>query len=224
MGADRRTSILSVAVLALMLATLGAPAAAQTSDREDVLGAIRTEAERLAALLGQVRALALVNEHLEVLERARSRALGGRIPPAYLESLVADLTLLQRARVELTSGHRDDALAAVEEVMADLALKRRHAEAGVGFSAGGLRTVSVAVRTVRGAREMHGHFVWFVPRGWSSVRQRFARFDRVSSPTSAVLAPGNYLMWAGDADRHERQPIVVGGHGRREQSIDLPAP
>ena len=75
---------------------------------------------------------------------------------------------------------------------------------------------------MRGTQEERGHLVWFVARAWIDDPRRFARFHEMSSPTTTPLAPGNYLMWLDDAG--SRQSIVVGGHGRSQQTIDLALP
>jgi hypothetical protein len=67
--------------------------------------------------------------------------------------------------------------------------------------------------------------VWFVARRWVNDPRRYARFDEMSSPTavrSRAAPPGNYFHVAWRGDRRGRQPIVVGGHGRSQQTIDLP--
>jgi hypothetical protein len=203
-----------------VFADVGSP---QTIDEGALFGEIGVETERLEALLGRREVLVQIRKHLAFLEQARGRSLGGRIPPEYAQSLAADLTLLRRSRLEF-GAHPERLLVAATEVAADLEVKRRHGEAALGFTGGGLRNVHVDVRTVRGGREEPGHVVWYVERGWSDDRQRFKRFDRVSSPTSARMAPGNYYIWAGAADDPDRQQITIGGHGQRQHSVDLAMP
>jgi hypothetical protein len=213
-------------LVGVVLSVIGVPAGdgwPQTLGEETVLGEIRIETERLEALLGRREVLARIREHLAFLDQARGRALGGRIPPEYAQSLAADLTLLRRSRLEFGADPQR-LLAAVTEVAADLEVKRRHGEAALGLSAGGLRNVQVVVRTLRGDREEPNHFVWYVARGWSDDRQRFRRFDRVSSPTETTMAPGNYYMWAGTAHDPDRHLITIGGHGQRQHSVDLKLP
>ena len=86
--------------------------------------------------------------------------------------------------------------------------------------------VTVRVRTHnKDGLEVSGCEVWFVPRGLLDYKDRYSRFDRVSSPTSAELPPGNYLIWthttAGDG---RKISISVGAQGENEQDIDIPAP
>jgi len=211
-----------VAVVAwAVVVALARGAAGQTPDGEVLLRRLSAQAEALRPL-GDPAVVARIEQHLGVLERARLAALGGRVGVEYRESLLADAALLDRALALLRSGDRERARAAVVEAEADLAIKRSHVEAGVGFAGEGLRTVRVTVRTMRGAQEERGHFVWFVARAWIDDQRRYARFDEMSSPTTAPLAPGNYIMWLGEAG--SRQPIVVGGHGRSQQTIDLALP
>ena len=217
-----RTRLATVACV--LLAALARGAAGQPADGETILRTLSAQTEKLRGSLGNPAVVARIEQHLGVLERARGAALGGRVSTEYRESLLADAALLESAAAMLRSGDRDRALVAVRDAEADLAIKREHVEAGLGFSGGGLRTVRVTVRTTRGTQEERGHFVWFVARGWVNDPRRYARFDEMSSPTAAPLAPGNYFMWPGEATGGGRQPIVVGGHGRSQQTIDLPLP
>ncbi|MGH7388590.1 MAG: hypothetical protein ACREM3_03945 [Candidatus Rokuibacteriota bacterium] len=212
-----------VSLLALLLAAL-AGAGAQPPDGDALFQALATQTRTLRGALGDPDLVGQIDAHLGVLDKARSAALGGRISPEYRDSLLADAALLERANAMLQRGERERAVAAVRDAEADLAIKRRHSEASIGFAGSGLRTVTVTVRTVRGTKEEPGHRVWYVPRGWSEVQDRYARFEGLSSPTKDLLAPGNYLMWAGAATDQRREPIVVGGHGRSRQTIDLPLP
>ena len=222
MTAMRRTCVAGVACL--LVAPFARGATGQPPGGEAVLRALSAQTETLRGPLGNPPELARIEQHLGVLERARAAALGGRVSAEYRDSLLADVALLESATAMVRSGDRERALAAVLDAEADLAIKRDHVEAGLGFSSGGLRTVRVTVRTMRGTQEERGHFVWFVARGWVNDPRRYARFDEMSSPTSAPLAPGNYFMWLGEAIGGGRQPIVVGGHGRSQQTIDLPLP
>jgi hypothetical protein len=222
MKAMRRARVTALAFL--LLGALARGAAGQPPDGEAVLRALSAQTEKLRGLLGEPDVIARIDGHVSVLERARGAALGGGISTEYRESLLADVALLESATTMLQRGERERAVAAVLEAEADLAIKRRHIEAGVGFSGGGLRTVRITVRTIRGTQEESGHLVWFVARGWSNDPRRYARFDEMSSPTSAPFAPGNYFMWVGEATGGGRQPITVGGHGRSQQTIDLPVP
>lgn len=222
MTAMRRARVTTFAFL--LLTALARGAASEPPDEGAVFRALSAQTEKLRGLLGEPDVVARIEGHVGVLERARGAALGGRISAEYRDSLLADVALLESATAILQRGERERAVAAVLDAEADLAIKRRHLEAGVGMSGGGLRTVRVTVRTMRGTQEERGHFVWFVARGWSNNLRRYARFDEMSSPTSAPLAPGNYFMWLGEVTGGGRQPIVVGGHGRSQQTIDLPLP
>ena len=212
-----------VAVVAwAVVMSLAREAAGQPPDGEALLRRLSAQADVLRGALGDPAVVARIEQHLGVLERARLAALGGRVSVEYRESLLADTALLDRAIATLRSGDRERARAAVIDAEADLAIKRSHVEAGVGFAGEGLRNVRVTVRTMRGTQEERGHFVWFVARAWIDEPRRHARFDEMSSPTMAPLAPGNYVMWLDEAG--SRQPIVVGGHGRSQQTIDLALP
>jgi hypothetical protein len=214
------------AVVALFFTLLIArlTARAQPPDGDAVFQALRVQARALRDSLGDVDQLARIAAHLGVLDKARSAALGGRIAPEYRDSLLADAAVLERASAMLRRGDRKGALAAVQDAEDDLAIKRRHIEAATGFSGAGLGIVDVTARTIRGSKEEPGHIVWFVARGWAEDRQRYARFDGLSSPTAALLAPGKYLIWAGAQSDQRRQPIDIGGHGRSRQTIDLLLP
>jgi hypothetical protein len=223
-----RTTMRRIPVTALtfwLVGALAGTAAGQSADGDAVFRALSAQTEKLRGVLGDREVLARIEEHVRVLEQARGAALGGRLAAEYRESLLADAALLESATARLQHGERERAVAAVMEVEADLAIKRRHLEAGVGMSTGALRAVNVTVRTLRGSREEPGHVVWFVPRGWSNDPRRYERFDGMSSPTSSErLAPGRYIMWAGEATGAGHQPIVIGGHGRSQQTVDLPLP
>jgi hypothetical protein len=219
-GTRRR---LALVALAVVLAAATPRARAQPPDGDTVFQTLASRARAVRGV-GAGELVTLIESHLGVLDTARRASLGGRISPEYRESLLADAALLDRARGTLDRGDRERGLAAIRDVEADLALKRRHVEAATGFSGAALRTVNVKARTMRGAREEPGHVVWYVPRGWSDVPERYARFDGLSSPTEHPIAPGNYLMWAGAKLDQRRQPITVGGQGRSQQTVDLPLP
>ena len=219
-GSRRWGPVLMVVLMAAVAPATGA----QPSDPDTLFRTLSTQTERLRGSLGESDLVARIEAHLDVLQKARSTALGGGVGAEYHDSLLADAALLERASSMLQRGDRERAVASARDAEADLVVKRQHAEAAVGFSGSGLRPVKVTVRTVRGTKEESGHLVWFVPRGWSEVQQHYRRFDKLSSPTSDTLAPGNYIMWTGQVADPSRQPIVVGGHGRGRQSIDLPLP
>ena len=221
MTTRRWPAVVSVLFL-LLVPRLGAQA--QPPDGDAVFQALRAQARALRDSLGDLDQLTRIEAHLDVLDKARSAALGGRIGPEYRDSLLADAALLERATAMLRRGDRERAVAAVNDAEADLAIKRHHTEAAIGFSGTGLRTVDVTARTMRGTKEEPGYVVWFVPRGWNEVPERYARFDGLSSPTTAPMAPGSYFIWAGAASDQRRQPIDIGGHGRSRQIIDLPLP
>jgi hypothetical protein len=216
-----RPAVVSMLFL-LLVPRLGARA--QPPDGDAVFQALGAQARALRDSLGNLDQLARIEAHLGVLDKARRAALGGRIAPEYRDSLLADAALLERASATLRRGDRERAVAAVQDVEADLAIKRRHSEAATGFSGTGLRIVNVTARTIRGTKEELGHIVWFVARGWGGDPDRYARFDGLSSPTTALMAPGNYFIWAGAPSDQRRQPIDIGGLGRSRQTIDLPLP
>lgn len=218
MSAMRRAAATAVLLFVVAQAPRGW---AQSQDGESALRSLSVATEALRVSLGDPALIARIDQHVLVLDRARSAGLGGRLSPQYSDSLLADAALLEQAARLLGAGNRSSALRAVTDAEADLAVKRAHVEAGVGFSGGGLRTVRVTVRTVRGTQEERGHVVWFVARGWASDPRRYARFDEMSSPTSALLAPGNYVMWPGEASGGGREPIAVGGNGLSQQTVDL---
>lgn len=83
------------------------------------------------------------------------------------------------------------------------------------------RDLAVTAYTLAGGREIAGCEVWFVPEAWKDERTRHRRFQRVSSPTAAELAPGYYLFWTRRNNKDgARVPITVSSGGR----IDVPVP
>jgi hypothetical protein len=221
MTTTRRSIVVSMLLL-LAIPSLGVRA--QPPDADAVFQALRTQTRALRGSLGDPDQLTRIEAHVNALDKARSTALGGLIGPEYRDSLLADAALLERATAMLRRGDRERAVTAVNDAEADLAIKWHHADAAIGFSGPGLRTVNVTARTMRGTKEERGYVVWFVARGWNDVPDRYARFDSLSSPTTAPMAPGSYFMWAGAASDQPRQPIDIGGHGRSRQTIDLPLP
>jgi hypothetical protein len=93
-------------------------------------------------------------------------------------------------------------------------------------SGGVVSGVPVTVRTVNSAGlEVGGYVVWYVPRGLLTMPSAHERFPRPSSPTTAELAPGNYVFWCQRQDtKTEQVAVQVGGHGAKALAIDLRVP
>jgi hypothetical protein len=86
--------------------------------------------------------------------------------------------------------------------------------------------VTVRVRTLKDGREVQGCEVWYTLKAFKDYKDKYMRFDRLSSPTSAVLAPGNYLIWAHTSlgDGPKKMLLDLGIDGRDERDIDILAP
>ena len=72
-----------------------------------------------------------------------------------------------------------------------------------------------------------GYNVWYSLTGWYKAKDEnhYFKFDKVSSPTSQPIPPGNYTFWTAK-DTHLGPPKqhTVGADGQQEMSIDLPTP
>jgi hypothetical protein len=143
------------------------------------------------------------------------------IPRAYLESLELDSEQLSRAaqasKNEKVS--REQLNAMLKDVAEDLAIKASHCKSS---STGWASLITVEIRTLKDQRPVAGLQVWYVPKGWADMPDRWTRCSKLSTPTSAgSLPPGLYMM---RVEKGDPVPIRVGGDGKDTQSVELLAP
>lgn len=147
-----------------------------------------------------------------------------QLPPVYAQSLSLDAKILVRLVKETRDRkyHKSEVYADVQNVAVDLSIKVAH----IKYSRGGaIKNIQVVVHTKRADQEVTGYEVWYVPKGWASEQSAFIRFDRVSSPTSMDLAPGNYFIWLQSGQtKTSRLPVKLGGDGKSRRDIDLIVP
>jgi hypothetical protein len=156
----------------------------------------------------------------------RERWLAGQkqqkqVPAIYANSLQLDSILLNAWALKEFAGRtltdRESALL-LQDVADDLETKAAQCKLS---RAGWASLVDVTVNTRRGAQLLSGYEVWYVPKGWASVRSMWQRFPQLSSPTGLSLAPGNYLV---AVNKGRPEQIRVGGTGQQHEQIDLLVP
>jgi hypothetical protein len=110
----------------------------------------------------------------------------------------------------------------VRDIALDIETKAdncRHSVDGLG------REIKVEVRTMRGSKEIDGFQVWYCPKGLYNLKRAHYQFSRHSSPTTEILAPGNYYFWL-EKEQTESEPVPkrIGGEGEQKWEMDLAAP
>jgi hypothetical protein len=156
------------------------------------------------------------------------------MPVAYARSLEELDSMMLRCESD-TALSAERRLEILEEVHADLVTKTSCAKARMaarGFGAdmpdgdstgakpGPFDDINVNVRT--GVDSCH---VWYVLAGWWDTESRFQRFDRLSTPTSQKMTPGNYRIWTSKGDRKgEMLRVSLGSNGEFNREFDLGAP
>jgi hypothetical protein len=107
------------------------------------------------------------------------------------------------------------------DVLSDLIAKARFAEKNPSTP---FKSVFVNVSTLNGKNELGGYEVWYSLKGLLEYPDRHRHFDRVSSPTSCPLPPGNYMLWTrGGSAAGPQSPLGdLGSDGRPVRSVSLP--
>jgi hypothetical protein len=161
-----------------------------------------------------------ISDSINELERLLQVDLKSTPPPAFVEALEMDANLL-----EIISKKREveRALALLREVRSSIELKVKFAKSSKGNA---LRLIQLLVRTVHGQSEVSNYEVWYVPRGWADVPDKFRRFDDLSSPAIKDMPAGNYIIWVQVTGKivTERTPITLGDDGSSKRKITLSVP
>jgi hypothetical protein len=152
------------------------------------------------------------------------------IPSVYLDALTSDARELKdvadavSVNKALGTEEKMRLNQSVEDVHSDLYAKTSYAEKNPSDPFGFV-TVKVTTRDKDG-NEVSNCEVWCCLKGYVKYKDRYERFNQLSSPTSHPLHPGNYVMWArqGSVDGPQIPATDVGSDGQREFSIDLPTP
>ena len=140
------------------------------------------------------------------------------IPKEYRSSLVEDTEILQ----EIARGKTqpNETLQLCRDVAEDLQIKSAYARRASPFD-----PVIASVYTKNGTKEVSGLEVCYVKKGLLKRTDKHKTFDKQSSPTSAILPPGNYVMWSRHGKNCGPQKTVnLGEDGREKKSIDLGVP
>lgn len=137
--------------------------------------------------------------------------------PAYQEALEMDAKLLESV---IQEEKLETVLSKLREVRSSLGLKVRFAKSSKGSS---FRLIQLLVKTVQGQLEVNDYEVWYVPRGWADVSDKYRRFDDLSSPAIKDLPAGNYLIWLQITSKvvTERVPITLGEDGKSKRRVTL---
>jgi hypothetical protein len=139
------------------------------------------------------------------------------VPKSYLESLQLDADILKNLPARKLSDHNANAI--LRDVADDLAIKAAHCKASIK---GWASVIAISINTLKQGNPVTGLEVWYVPKGWADVPERWMRCSKLSSPALAgLLPPGNYMLRIAAG---EPVPVRVGGDGKDMQSIDLLVP
>jgi hypothetical protein len=87
--------------------------------------------------------------------------------------------------------------------------------------------VNVKIVTLdKNGNEVRNCEVWFCLKGVLPYKDRYVRFDKLSSPSSQVLPPGNYVIWTRKDLLDGPQAFVqdVGEDGSQEREIHVRTP
>jgi hypothetical protein len=86
-------------------------------------------------------------------------------------------------------------------------------------------SVEVKVNTVNeNGKEIPNCFVWYTPY-LKDDDQHKTKFDKLSTPTTDLLTPGHYYIWAEKAGkRGPKAPLSLGDDTRDKREIDILAP
>jgi len=85
--------------------------------------------------------------------------------------------------------------------------------------------VEVKVNTVdENRKEIQGCIVWYTPY-LKDDDQHKTKFDRLSTPTTDLMPPAKYNIWAEKAGkRGPKSPFSCGDDGRDKREIEILAP
>jgi len=142
-------------------------------------------------------------------------------PDDYRDNLSGDVKALEGA---LAAGNVDALVATTQAVAEDLEIKLEHCNRSGGKLGG---SVTVRVRTVKGADEIRSWQVFYMPRVFEAAANASPDlFPQLSSPTEDTLVPGRYVMWTRDpvSTRVGERTVVKVGEGKKELLLDLPVP
>jgi hypothetical protein len=150
-----------------------------------------------------------------VLQRASN---DHAIPAPYRRSMMDSVEVLRDIGRGKTAP--EETLQLCRDIAEDLSIKAKFARRNGPFD-----LITVTAHTKRGDETVTGLEVKYVGRGLLKLKTKHNRFDKFSSPTSATLPPGNYVMWSQQGEACGSQAAVkLGEDGKEEKSIDLAAP
>jgi len=139
------------------------------------------------------------------------------IPKSYVDSLQLDADTLASLPARKLSDQ--DLNAILQDVADDLQVKAAHCKAS---PKGWASVITVNINTVRQGNPVAGMEVWYVPKGWADVPDRWTRCSKLSNPAVAgALPPGKYMLRVASG---QPVPVKIGGNGKDEQSVDLLVP
>jgi hypothetical protein len=143
------------------------------------------------------------------------------LSPQYIQSLVADNSALSN----LPSAPFERAQV-LSEIRRDLQLKADLTSSTLNASAAFPSVVTVTVDTQRNGKSVGGLWVRANPRRLGVTAQPVIVFNSASTPTSAMLPPGLFILWVESADKTvlASQPIAVGVGGKDTEQIVFALP
>ena len=198
-------------IVAIILATLGAPSAVSAQVRDTDLTAALTQLE--------LAVQSLPPDGVQPRLRAAVDWLRTRVQATDPASISAEyVRSLQRA-AGLIRAQTDAVILA--DVADELDAKVEHCRQ-LGIGMGGF--VEVAVSTRQGGVAVGSWQVFYLLKIYEHVKDTSANtFPRLSTPTEARLDPGRYWLWARDpATGRTSQRALVRIVGQTKLEVDLP--
>ena len=142
-----------------------------------------------------------------------------KLSEGYAKSLDADVeTLLSTDQKERSS--------AIQGVRDDVRIKLKFAEGSLGFAGGFPANIKVTVETVREGKKVDGLWVRCNARRYGVTRNPAFVFNSASSPTTANLPPGLFVLWVESPDGKVlgSQPVEIGSTGSDSETIRFALP
>lgn len=151
-----------------------------------------------------------------------SAALTKNLPAVYVTSMQSDFTSLRTLPPEA-----DRRLSILQDLSQDLHIKAQFVASGLGLTGDFPAVISVKVNTVDAhGKNVSGLWVRCNPARYGVTSNPIFVFNGASTPTKTMLPPGNFVLWAEDAQRHvvSSQPIQLGTSGAASEEINFALP
>lgn len=143
------------------------------------------------------------------------------MPDLYRRSLELDSKALDRISTPDSSLNVEARFGICEGVTIDLSAKVKASKK----TQKPYPLITVTATTLDGSAPKQGYEVWCVVEAWRDDPAKQERFNKLSTPTDKILAPGYYVMWTCKSKKDgDKKPVKVEGASFDKQGVDLPVP